>query len=341
MGKYKLKLSFVIVSMIIIVVLATSGVSIWSSYRNFNDILMQNKITMQEKYGRELSAMTENYIQERLKDPNQAQPIEPYMEQLIDNIHDESTISFSIFFKSMIVPLFILFVIILMAAVWIALKIVRPLQKLSTSVERAEGVQELEVINDWYDEVRSLKGVVENMVILSESKISDLTNQLNLDPLTGIPNRRRMDQILNELIFNREPHAIVLIDLDDFKSINDTYGHTMGDEVLKSFANHMQNNIGKQGMCFRYGGEEFMIVLPSATVDIAIEVAENLRIKQALQDTACGRPVTLSAGITAFTANIKTPNQLISIADQALYKAKQSGRNCTCVVDELSEKIIK
>jgi len=302
---------------------------------------MQNKITMQEKYGRELSAMTENYIQERLKDPNQAQPIEPYMEQLIDNIHDESTISFSIFFKSMIVPLFILFVIILMAAVWIALKIVRPLQKLSTSVERAEGVQELEVINDWYDEVRSLKGVVENMVILSESKISDLTNQLNLDPLTGIPNRRRMDQILNELIFNREPHAIVLIDLDDFKSINDTYGHTMGDEVLKSFANHMQNNIGKQGMCFRYGGEEFMIVLPSATVDIAIEVAENLRIKQALQDTACGRPVTLSAGITAFTANIKTPNQLISIADQALYKAKQSGRNCTCVVDELSEKIIK
>jgi len=302
---------------------------------------MQNKITMQEKYGRELSAMTENYIQERLKDPNQAQPIEPYMEQLIDNIHDESTISFSIFFKSMIVPLFILFVIILMAAVWIALKIVRPLQKLSTSVERAEGVQELEVINDWYDEVRSLKGVVENMVILSESKISDLTNQLNLDPLTGIPNRRRMDQILNELIFNREPHAIVLIDLDDFKSINDTYGHTMGDEVLKSFANHMQNNIGKQGMCFRYGGEEFMIVLPSATVDIAIEVAENLRIKQALLDTACGRPVTLSAGITAFTANIKTPNQLISIADQALYKAKQSGRNCTCVVDELSEKIIK
>jgi len=84
-----------------------------------------------------------------------------------------------------------------------------------------------------------------------------------------------------------------------------------------------------------------MIVLPFATVDIAIEVAENLRIKQALLDTACGRPVTLSAGITAFTANIKTPNQLISIADQALYKAKQSGRNCTCVVDELSEKIIK
>lgn len=341
MGKYKLKLSFVIVSMIIIVVLATSGVSIWSSYRNFNDILTQNKITMQEDYVRELSAMTENYIQERLNDPNQAQSIELNMEQLVGKIHDENTISFSTFFKSMIVPLFILFVIILIVAIWIALKIVRPLQKLSTSVERVEGVQELEVINDWYDEVRSLKEVVENVVILSESKISDLTNQLNLDSLTGIPNRRRMDQILNELIFNRVPHAIVLIDLDDFKSINDTYGHTMGDEVLKSFANHMQNNIGKQGMCFRYGGEEFMIILPSATVDIAIEIAENLRIKQALLDTACGRPVTLSAGITTFTTNIMNPNQLISIADQALYKAKQSGRNCTCVVDELSEKIIK
>lgn len=341
MGKYKLKLSFVIVSMIIIIVLATSGVSIWSSYLNFNDILMQNKNTVQENYVMELSAMTETYIQERLNDPNQAQSIELQMEQLVDKIHDENTISFSTFFKSMIVPLFIWFVIMLIVAIWIALKIVRPLQKLSTAVEKAEGVQELEVINDWYAEVRSLKEVVGNVVILSESKISDLTNQLNLDSLTGIPNRRRMDQILNELIFNRVPHAIVLIDLDDFKSINDTYGHTMGDEVLKSFANHMQNNIGKQGMCFRYGGEEFMVILPSATVDIAIEIAENLRIKQALLDTACGRPVTLSAGITAFTTNIKNPNQLISIADQALYKAKQSGRNCTCVVDELSEKIIK
>lgn len=179
------------------------------------------------------------------------------------------------------------------------------------------------------------------MVISAGNRIFDLTNQLNLDALTGIPNRRKMDQILNELIINKVPHSIVLIDLDDFKSINDTYGHTVGDEVLKAFAGHMQENIERQGMCFRYGGEEFLVILPSTTIDVALEVADNLRIKQAMLDTACGRPVTMSAGITSFTANIKTANQIITIADQALYKAKQSGRNCICVVEELSEKIVK
>lgn len=94
-------------------------------------------------------------------------------------------------------------------------------------------------------------------------------------------------------------------------------------------------------MCFRYGGEEFMVILPSMNIDAAVQLAENLRIKQALQETACGRPVTMSAGITAFTPNVQSPNQLIEIADHALYKAKQSGRNCLCVVRNMRQMIIK
>ncbi|MFJ6210417.1 GGDEF domain-containing protein [Lysinibacillus sp. NPDC092081] len=336
MGKFKLKLSFVIVSMTVIVVLATSSISIWSSYRNFNDILMKNKIAMQENYVKEVSVITESYVQEKLMEPNQDKSIEPYMMQVVDKLLDERVVSFSAFIKSIIIPLLLWLVTVLVLAVWLAFKIARPLKKLSTSVEREE-IQKLEEMDDWYDEAHSLKKVVQNMVISLESKIFDLTNQLNLDSLTGIPNRRRMDQILNELIINKVPHTIVLIDLDDFKSINDTYGHTVGDEVLKAFAIHMQENIGQQGMCFRYGGEEFMVILPSSTIDVALDLAENVRIKQALLDTECGRPVTMSAGITAFTANIKTANQIITIADQALYKAKQSGRNCICVVEELSE----
>jgi diguanylate cyclase (GGDEF)-like protein len=319
------------VSMTVMVVLATSSVSIWSSYRNFNDILMQNKIVMHEDYVKEVSIITESYVQEK--------PIEPYMEQVVNKLLDERVVSFSAFIKSILMPLLLWLVTILILAVWLAFKIARPLKKLFISVEKEE-IQKLEEINDWYYEAHALKKVVQNNVISSENKIFDLTNQLNLDSLTGIPNRRRMDQILNELIINKVPHSIVLIDLDDFKSINDTYGHTVGDEVLKAFASHMQGNVEKQGMCFRYGGEEFMVILPSTTIDIALELVENLRIKQALLDTACGRPVTMSAGITAFTANIKTANQIIKIADQALYKAKQSGRNCICVVGELSERVI-
>jgi len=103
----------------------------------------------------------------------------------------------------------------------------------------------------------------------------------------------------------------------------------------------MQLNIEEQGMCFRYGGEEFMIILPSRSIDEAVELAERLRVKQALQETACGRPVTMSAGNTAFTPNVQSPNQLIEIADHALYKAKQSGRNCLCVVRNMRQMIIK
>ncbi|MFF2797398.1 GGDEF domain-containing protein [Lysinibacillus xylanilyticus] len=340
MSKLKLKLSFVIVSVTVMIVLATSSVSIWSSYRNFNDILMQNKIVMQDNYVKEVSIITESYVQEKLREPNQDKSIEPYMVQVVDKLLDERVVSFSAFIKSILMPLLLWLITILVLAVWLAFKIARPLKQLFISVEKEE-VQKLEEINDWYYEAHSLKKVVRNMVISSESTIFDLTNQLNLDALTGIPNRRRMDQILNELIINKVPHSIVLIDLDDFKSINDTYGHTVGDEVLKAFASHMQESIEKQGMCFRYGGEEFMVILPSTTIDVAIELAENLRIKQAMLDTVCERPVTMSAGITSFTANIKTANQIITIADQALYKAKQSGRNCICVFEELSEKIIK
>ncbi|MFT9820373.1 GGDEF domain-containing protein [Lysinibacillus sp. NPDC056185] len=340
MGKFKLKLSFVIVSMTVIVVLATASISIWSSYRNFNDILMQNKIAMQENYVKEVSVITERYVQKKQMEPNQDKSIEPYMVQVVDKLLDERVVSFSAFIKSIIVSLLLWLVAVLVVAVWLAFKIARPLKKLSTSVEREE-VQKLEEMDDWYYEAHSLKKVVQNMVISSESEIFDLTSQLNLDSLTGIPNRRRMDQILNELIVNTVPHTVVLIDLDDFKSINDTYGHTVGDEVLKAFANHMQKAIEQQGMCFRYGGEEFMVILPSTTIDVALELAENVRIKQALLDTACGRPVTMSAGITAFTANIKTANQIITMADKALYKAKQSGKNCICVVEELSGELIK
>ncbi|WP_342535295.1 GGDEF domain-containing protein [Lysinibacillus sp. FSL K6-1151] len=338
MGKFKLKLSFLIVSMTIVVVLATSSISIWSSYRNFNEILKENKTDMQEIYVKEVSTITEDYLQGAKTNDHS---LEPYMEQVVDTLLDERMVSFSLFFKKIIVPIIIVVAAVLGLAIWLAIKITQPLKDLSTKIEVGEEGQETEEIADWYYEAKLLKNNVQKMVICSQSKISDLTEQLNLDSLTGIPNRRRMDQTLHELIVDKVPHAIILIDLDDFKSINDTYGHTVGDEVLKAFAINMQNSVGDQGFCFRYGGEEFMVILPSMNIDDAVQLAESLRIKQALQETACGRPVTMSAGITAFTPNIQSPNQLIEIADHALYKAKQSGRNCLCVVRNMRQMIVK
>ncbi|WP_431811557.1 GGDEF domain-containing protein [Lysinibacillus sp. FW12] len=336
MSKFKLKLSFLIVSITIIVVLVTSSVSIWSSYRNFNEILKVNKTDMQETYVMEVLSITQDYLQRSEKDE-----IELYMEQIVDTLLEEKEVSFSLFFKKTIVPIILVIAIMLGLVIWLTIKITQPLKNLTKKMELGEEINENDDITAWYYEAKMLKNYVQNMMICSQSKIADLTEQLNLDSLTGIPNRRRMDQTLHELIVNKVPHAIILIDLDDFKSINDTYGHTVGDEVLKAFANNMQNIVDEQGLCFRYGGEEFMVILPSRNIDAAIQLAERLRIKQAIQETACGRPVTMSAGITAFTLNIQSPNQLIEIADHALYKAKQSGRNCLCVVRNMRQMIIK
>lgn len=336
MSKFKLKLSFLIVSITIIAVLVTSSVSIWSSYRNFNEILKVNKTDMQETYVMEVLAITQDYLQGSEKDE-----IELYMGQIVDTLLEEKEVSFSLFFKKTIVPIILVIAIMLGLVIWLTIKITQPLKNLSKKMELGEEINENDDITAWYYEAKLLKNHVQNIMICSQSKIADLTEQLNLDSLTGIPNRRRMDQTLHELIVNKVPHAIILIDLDDFKSINDTYGHTVGDEVLKAFANYMQSSVDEQGLCFRYGGEEFMVILPSRNIDDAIQLAENLRVKQAIQETACGRPVTMSAGITAFTPNIQSPNQLIEIADHALYKAKQSGRNCLCVVRNMRQMIIK
>lgn len=291
---------------------------------------------MQETYVMEVLAITQDYLQGSEKDE-----IELYMEQIVDTLLEEKEVSFSLFFKKTIVPIILVIAIVLGLVIWLTIKITQPLKNLSKKMELGEEINENDDITAWYYEAKLLKNYVQNMMICSQSKIADLTEQLNLDSLTGIPNRRRMDQTLHELIVKKVPHAIILIDLDDFKSINDTYGHTVGDEVLKAFANNMQSIVDEQGLCFRYGGEEFMVILPSRNIDDAIQLAESLRIKQAIQETACGRPVTMSAGITAFTPNIQSPNQLIEIADHALYKAKQSGRNCLCVVRNMRQMIIK
>lgn len=200
MGKFKLKLSFLIVSMTIIVVLAASSISIWSSYLNFNEILQENKKDMKETYVKEVSTLTEDYLQGSMTDERS---LEPYVEQVVDTLLDERVVSFSLLFKKTIVPIIIVVVIVSGLAIWLALKITQPLKDLATRIEIGETLQGTEGIADWYYEVKLLKNNVQNMMICSESKITDLTEQLNLDSLTGIPNRRRMDQTLQELIVHK------------------------------------------------------------------------------------------------------------------------------------------
>jgi two-component system cell cycle response regulator len=154
------------------------------------------------------------------------------------------------------------------------------------------------------------------------------------DQLTGLFNRRYMSRHLNTLMSDNagKPVSFLLLDVDFFKQINDTYGHDVGDEVLREFASRISANVRGIDLACRYGGEEFVVVMPDTDLSFAYMVAERLR--QSVADApfsvgSSGRqvPVTISIGVAASGAGNDTPDVLLKRADQALYRAKRDGRN--------------
>ncbi len=153
------------------------------------------------------------------------------------------------------------------------------------------------------------------------------------DQLTGLFNRRYMSRHLNTLMAEgvRKPVSFLLLDVDFFKQVNDTYGHDVGDEVLREFASRISANVRGIDLACRYGGEEFVVVMPDTDMSFAYMVAERLR--QAVADapfavSAAAKqvPVTISIGV-ASSDGTETPEVLLKRADQALYRAKRDGRN--------------
>lgn len=155
-----------------------------------------------------------------------------------------------------------------------------------------------------------------------------------LDEVTGILNRRRLFQLgRREMELSRRygtSLAAILLDIDLFKKINDTYGHTAGDRVLSGIASTISHNIREIDLFGRYGGEEFVILLPSTGAEAAREVAERVRelVAGLRFDTERGPlEVTISLGVAMLTGDIPSLATLIDRADQAMYSAKQAGRN--------------
>jgi diguanylate cyclase (GGDEF)-like protein len=156
-----------------------------------------------------------------------------------------------------------------------------------------------------------------------------------LDELTGAYNRRCIMRTLDDEIAYAERHgtplAVALIDLDWFKRINDTFGHPTGDEVLRTFAISIYANLRSVDKFGRYGGEEFLLVLPGTETDGAVQILERLGEIVAQLDwsaLAPGMVVTISAGVSALAPG-EAPDSLLSRADRALYAAKAQGRNRT------------
>lgn len=154
------------------------------------------------------------------------------------------------------------------------------------------------------------------------------------DPLTSLPNRRHgMDYLAAEWAFSRANNQMLgclMMDIDHFKKINDSYGHKAGDEVLAQAARMLQVALRAEDMAFRYGGEEFCIVCPCSDAEAARMVGERIRQSiEAGQFEYQGQaiPVTVSIGLAVMRAEYRSADDLLSAADASLYRAKQAGRN--------------
>lgn len=167
-------------------------------------------------------------------------------------------------------------------------------------------------------------------------KSNDLLKRLsNTDHLTQLYNRRYMMEVLERELARAErqkaPLSLVMMDIDHFKSVNDRYGHQQGDTVLATIASLARNALRSYDFAVRYGGEEFVLILPSTPLGEAILVAERIRrlIEQhCFEKEIASLRVTISMGVSTYPANcVTSATELIREADAALYRAKQGGRN--------------
>jgi len=191
-------------------------------------------------------------------------------------------------------------------------------------------------ISPLYDDHHRFLGrlVVWRDITLLKKAQADLQEQAIRDALTGLYNRRYLDETLERELARAmregQPVSFVMLDIDHFKDVNDTFGHNEGDAVLQKLATLLLSHTRVDDIVCRYGGEEFLIVLPNVNTEISFQVAERWR-RSFVGLTMPLAPVevkfTLSCGISEFPIDGDTKEELISTADKALYRAKRAGRN--------------
>ena len=163
-----------------------------------------------------------------------------------------------------------------------------------------------------------------------EQKANEYHQKSLIDPLSGLYNRTKADEVIKreieDALLNKKPLSIIMLDIDNFKKINDTMGHLAGDSVIQKFAQIIKYNSRSSDIVVRNGGDEFLIICTNTELESAIKFAENLRVLIENSSYANNTKVTSSIGVSSYKAK-DTKDELISRADRALYIAKENGRN--------------
>jgi two-component system, cell cycle response regulator len=190
--------------------------------------------------------------------------------------------------------------------------------------------------------------------VLSMLRIKSLQDKINAkrrdlealsatDDLTGLLNHRALQQRLRDEFARaqryNEPLAVLMIDIDQFKEINDHHGHLFGDHVLTEVAGILRESVREVDVCARYGGDEFMVLLPQTHFSGSLTVADRIWRTVSTREFKDGKSsahATVSVGISFFpNKNVATVEQLADLADQALYQAKREGRNRICLLQHI------
>lgn len=169
-------------------------------------------------------------------------------------------------------------------------------------------------------------------ISLTNSLFQKYKQESTKDFLTGLNNVRRFDVLINEVIEHSESRneqlSLLMLDIDHFKKINDTFGHSIGDDVLKELAYVIAGSCRSEDIVSRVGGEEFCAILPNCTVGKALEIAERIRI--AVENhifTDKKLRITISIGVANYPKTVHSIHSIIEEADKALYNSKRTGRN--------------
>jgi diguanylate cyclase (GGDEF)-like protein/putative nucleotidyltransferase with HDIG domain len=178
--------------------------------------------------------------------------------------------------------------------------------------------------------------IIENAQLYTHARM-----RANTDELTGLYNHRHFHECLDQEITRASrlggTFSLIMMDVDLFKSYNDIYGHLAGDMVLRKVGEYIDISIREIDMAFRYGGEEFAVLLPGAHIDDAYKVAERIRKTIESKTSSKAMPITISVGVANWPNDGVIKEEIIGRADEALYRAKQMGRNRTCMSSNIQK----
>lgn len=227
------------------------------------------------------------------------------------------------------IPFYILTILLIW---WLGNRIARPLRQLARTaphLDSPDSVHHVTQVHAWYYEAAQIKRALLIGLQRLSKKIGRMDIERNTDPLTGLLNRRGMDNALQEWQEAGKSFAVLACDIDHFKRVNDTYGHDIGDLVLQFLAHMMRSHTRAEDLICRAGGEEFFIFLCEQDLEEAFQVAERLRKAVEHSESPSGSYITISIGLSHWPSYSDNLAVVLKASDQALYAAKHNGRNCS------------